>query len=179
MNCRMNVALSGNPVAPAYRLRAGNAISTNPRPQDFGNDNRAVGLLIVFEDGHHRPRNGNGGAIQGMHHAQSLFGPAFASGYSTTAHLKVRAIRSAGDFSIFARRLAILDLAAAGHPGFEVVFDDRPVRPNRRCRYRARGTATPALKDPLLDPQDFLMNGFALLRRQKTNISTLVNWWTR
>lgn len=44
------------------------------RLQLFRNANRAVGLLMIFQERHQRPRGGNAGIVQRMHEFDSAVG---------------------------------------------------------------------------------------------------------
>ena len=79
--------------------------------QDGGDDDGAVGLLVVFEDGHHGTAGGKAGAVQGMHE----FRLAAALGTEAdigAAGLEVHTVGAGRDLAVH---------ALTGQPHFHVV----------------------------------------------------------
>src|SRR5690349_2843348 len=94
------------------------SIFANPFAERLRYENAAVGLLIILHDRNERPADGDGGAVECVDELRSFFA-FFAEANVEPPGLIVRAVTSAGDFAEFTA------FAAAGHPGFEVVFSLR------------------------------------------------------
>ena len=78
-----------------------------------GNQDRAIGLLVVFQDGHQGPADGDRGAVERMDQLRSFLARVFVANIQP-AGLVVGAVGGAGDLAPLA------SLAAAGHPGLQV-----------------------------------------------------------
>ena len=89
------------------------SVFADPFPQRFGDQNRAVGLLVVLQDGDDRAADGDGRAVERVDELRAFFAFHFVADVEP-AGLVVGAVRGAGDFAILAA------VAAAGHPGFQV-----------------------------------------------------------
>ena len=76
---------------------------------------RAVGLLMIFEQGDQGPRGGHGGAVERVH----KFGALLARCPTADAQspgLVIRAVGSRGDFP------PVPSVSSSGHPRFQVKF---------------------------------------------------------
>src|SRR5262249_33590081 len=89
------------------------AVFAHPFAEGFGDEDRAIRLLVVFEDGDDRAADGDGGAVGRVDELRGFLAFYFVADVEA-AGLVVGAVRGAGDFAEFAAG------AAAGHPGFEV-----------------------------------------------------------
>lgn len=49
-----------------------NPLNPHPLPQHFRDEDAAVGLLVVFEEGDHGSRDGDGGAVERVDEVSSL-----------------------------------------------------------------------------------------------------------
>ena len=79
-------------------LARANHIEPEVRPQGSGNDNRAVGLLVVLQNGDDDARNRHERAIQGCHRRGRPVGAALSNAKSP--RLEFGAVRGAGDFAV-------------------------------------------------------------------------------
>ena len=121
----------------------------NPHPfsQHFRDDDAAVGLLLVFEEGDHGSRDRDGGAVERVDEVRPLLVRQLAAD-AEPARLKIGAVRGGGDLAPLAR------FAAAGHPGFEVEFSvGRPAQVAAGDVEHSVRNAQ-ALEDVFLDAQD-------------------------
>src|SRR5438132_1467691 len=91
------------------------AVLADPGAQRFGDDNGAVRFLVILQYGKNRSRDGHRGAIQRVDEASPLLTRSLVADVEP-ASLEIGAVGGARDFA----ELAFL--AAAWHPGFQVVF---------------------------------------------------------
>src|SRR6516164_1913788 len=77
------------------------AILTHPRTQHGRDRDRAVGLLVVFEDGEQGARHGHGGAVEGVDEAGALLLGRLVADVEP-AGLGIGAVGRAGHFAILA-----------------------------------------------------------------------------
>ena len=105
------------------------SVLADPRPQHFGDDDAAVGLLVVLQDRDQRPREGDRGAVERVDEPRALLLWRLVADVEP-AGLEVGAVRRAGHLAVFARsrrgRASTLRGRTCGTPG----------RRGRRCRCR-------------------------------------------
>src|SRR5438105_7848682 len=76
-----------------------NSVFPDPETESFGDDNAAVGLLVVFENGDDRPCAGDRGAVEGVGELRPLGVGRFEANAEASG-LVIGAVRSRGDFAI-------------------------------------------------------------------------------
>src|SRR5436309_2421112 len=91
------------------------ALLADPGPKHLGDDDRAVGLLVVLQEGHQRPRAGHRGAVEGVDELGALLAGCLVTDVEA-ACLEVGAVGRAGHLAV----LAVLP--PAGHPRLQVVL---------------------------------------------------------
>src|SRR3990170_3165368 len=103
------VSLTASIMASPRRLGPDHVQAAHPGPQHLGNDDGAIGLLVVLENGDQRPRERQPRAVERVHH----FGVgARAAAEAGAASLEVAAVRNRRDFQ---------PLAATRSPGLHVI----------------------------------------------------------
>src|SRR6266702_6258891 len=83
--------------------------------ENVRNQDRSVGLLIVFQNGENGPADSHGRAVERVDEVGPLL-PGNLVADIESAGLIVGAVGSAGDFAVFA------PFASTGHPGLEVIL---------------------------------------------------------
>src|ERR1700680_486888 len=81
-------------------LLLADAVFPDPGAQDFGHDDAAVGLLIVFENGDDGPRDGDRRAVERVCELRP-FGLGRLEANRQPARLIVGAVRGRGDLAVF------------------------------------------------------------------------------
>src|SRR5438067_1672740 len=146
-------------------------VLAEPGAQHFGNDNGAVRFLVILQNGKDRSRDGHRGAIERVDEASPLLARSLVADVEP-ASLEIGAVRCAR----YLAELALL--AAAWHPGFEIIFAIR-----RSAEVAGAGVddlirQAEALEDRLLDAQQLQVDRLALVRRaegEHFDLGELVN----
>src|SRR5207249_1727281 len=105
-------------IAQSFLCSRNDAVLADPLPQHFGDHDRAIGFLVVFQDRKDGSCDGDGRAVERMDESRPFLSGRLVADVEPPG-LEIGAVGSAGHLTVFAF------LSTAWYPSFQIVF---PIR---------------------------------------------------